>query len=178
MCFGTFSLWPFLFNIFVRSLGTGRNGVLSFRPLVASDITLVSKHSVYKDIFIHSFIHFSFFFFFFFFVQAFRQRQQVQAVALDIQAAYDTVWQVGLVEKMARLRIDRHLIEWTRGFLCDRVSVLEVGSAHLEVRPICGVPQGSPASPILFLIYINDLLQKLGGVQRVNRQAFADDLFL
>ena len=111
-------------------------------------------------------------------VQAFRQRQQVQAVALDIQAPYDTVWKVGLVEKMARLGIDRHLIEWTRGFLCDRVSVLVVGSAHLEVRPSCGVPQGSPASPILFLIYINDLLQKLGGVQRVNRQAFADDLFL
>ena len=56
VCLGTFSLWPFLFNIFVRSLGTGRNGVLSFGPLVASDITLVSKQSVCKDIFIHSFI--------------------------------------------------------------------------------------------------------------------------
>ena len=79
---------------------------------------------------------------------------------------------------MAHLGIDIYLIEWTRGFLCNRVSLLEVGSAQLEVRPTCGMPQGSPASPILFLIYINDLLQKLGGVQRVSRHAFADDLFL
>ena len=82
------------------------------------------------------------------------------------------------MEKITRLGIDRHLIEWTRGFLYDQVSVLEVGSALLEVRPTFGVPQGSLASPILFLIYINDLLQKLGGVQRVSQQAFADDLFL
>ena len=97
---------------------------------------------------------------------------------MDIQATYDTVWQVGLLEKMTRLEIDRHLIEWTRGFLCDRFSVLEVGSAQLEVRPTCGVPQGSLASLVLFLIYINGLLQTLEGIQRVNRQAFADDLFL
>ena len=79
---------------------------------------------------------------------------------------------------MTRLGIDRQLIEWTRGFLFNRVSVLEVGSASLEVHPSCGVPQGSPASPILFLIYINDLLQKLGTVQKISRRAFADDLFL
>ena len=53
VCLGSFSLWPFLFNILVRSVGTGRNGVLSFGLLVASDMTLVSKHSVCKDIFIH-----------------------------------------------------------------------------------------------------------------------------
>ena len=82
------------------------------------------------------------------------------------------------MEKMARLGIDRHLIEWTRGFLFDRVSLLEVGGASLEVHPSCGVPQGSPASPILFLIYLDDLLHTLQRVQRVSRQAFADDLFL
>ena len=55
VCLGTFSLWTFLFNIFVRSLGTGRNGILSFGLLMASDMTLVSKHSVCKDTFIHSY---------------------------------------------------------------------------------------------------------------------------
>ena len=30
VCLGTFSLWPSLFYIFVRSLGTGKNRVLSF----------------------------------------------------------------------------------------------------------------------------------------------------
>ena len=79
---------------------------------------------------------------------------------------------------MANMGIDRYLIEWTRGFLFDRVSVLEVGGASLEVRPSCGVPQGSPASPILFLIYLNDLLHHLQRVHRVRRQAFADDLLL
>ena len=82
------------------------------------------------------------------------------------------------MEKMARMGIDRYLIEWTRVFLFDRVSVLEVRGASLEVRPSCGVPQGSPASPILFLIYLDDLLHALQRVQRVSRQAFADALFL
>ena len=70
-------------------------------------------------------------------VQAFCQRQQVQAVALDIQAAYDTVWQVGLLEKMTRMGIDRYLIEWIRVFLFDRMSMLEAGGVSLEVRPSC-----------------------------------------
>ena len=62
---------------------------------------------------------------------------------------------------MARRGIDTYLIEWTRVFLFDYVSVLEVGRASLEVHPSCGVPQGLPASPILFLIYLNDLLHAL-----------------
>ena len=86
------------------------------------------------------------------------------------------MWQVGLLEKMTGMGIDKYLIDWNRGFLFDGVSMLEVRGASLEVRPSCGVPQGSPASPILFLIYLNDLLYHLQKIHRVSRQAFTDDL--
>ena len=99
-------------------------------------------------------------------------------VALDIQAAYDIVWQARLLEKMARLGLDSYLVDWTQGFLTDRVSLLEVGEAKVEIHPRCGIPQGSSVSPILFLIYIDDLLQLLDRGKWVNRQAFADDIFL
>ena len=111
-------------------------------------------------------------------VQAFRRRQQVQVVVLDIHAAYDIVWQAGLLEKMTRLGLDSYLVDWTQGFLTDRVSLLEVGEAKVEIHPRCGVPQGSLVLPILFLIYIDDLLQLLDKGKWVNRQAFADDIFL
>ena len=92
---------------------------------------------------------------------AFRRRQQVQAVALDLQAAYDTVWQAGLLLKLRRKGVDESLIWWIQGVLRDQVSWLVVGEASLEVRPSCGVPQGSPLSPPLFLVFVDDLLWAL-----------------
>ena len=41
---------------------------------------------------------------------AFRRREQVQAVALDLQAAYDTVWQAGLWLKLHRKGVELQLL--------------------------------------------------------------------
>ena len=85
----------------------------------------------------------------------------MQAVALDLQAAYDTVWQTGLWVKLRRQGVHEQLVWWIRGFLSDRLSQVVVGEATLEIRPGCGVPQGSPLSCTLFLVFVDDLLWAL-----------------
>ena len=75
---------------------------------------------------------------------------QIQAVTLDIQAAYDTVWRAGLLQKLAEARVEGYLVRWTQSFLLDRIALLEVGEHTREVPTSCGIPQGSPLSPTLF----------------------------
>ena len=106
---------------------------------------------------------------------AFRDRDQVRAVALDIQAAYDSVWRNGLLHKMHQKKIPPDLIYWIQSFMSQRRCRVQVGDAEVMCSPECGLPQGSPLSPTLFLILIDDLLMELKKAG-VNVQAYADDI--
>ena len=66
---------------------------------------------------------------------------------LDIQAAYDTVWQVVLLEKLRQKGDSRvHSELGTQGFLTGRCSFLGLGEAEVEIRPLSAGCHRAPRS--------------------------------
>ena len=105
-----------------------------------------------------------------------KARRQTVLLSLDIQSAYDRVWHEGLLEKLSTAGVPLGLLGWIGAFLRDRQARLSVGASTVSQPLSLGVPQGSPLSPILFLVFIDDLLQTLEPLASV--QAFADDIVI
>jgi ribonuclease HI len=86
--------------------------------------------------------------------------RMTSTVFLDIKGAFDHVAMNQLLTILAKLRLPWSLIAWTRSFLTDRELRLSFDGQTQPFSPIqAGIPQGSPISPILFLIYIRDLFE-------------------
>ena len=74
----------------------------------------------------------------------------------DFKAAFDSVNYEILILKLEKL-IDQRLINFTKWYL-NQVH-LQIGETTIAQNK--GVPQGGIASPIMWLVYINDLLDTL-----------------
>ncbi|ROT84243.1 hypothetical protein C7M84_022575 [Penaeus vannamei] len=94
-------------------------------------------------------------------------------IGLDIAGAFDRVWHGGLLSKFTSLGISGDLHTPLRDHLQGRT--LSVVKDHQSKQcPIkASVPQGSVPGPILWNVFINDLLQLVPGVT-----AYADDCTL
>jgi hypothetical protein len=75
--------------------------------------------------------------------QAWTGKQVTGALCMDVEATFPSVTRDCLANKIRKLGIDECLIEWVLDFMTDR-------SVHMVVDgQEAGLPQGSPASPIL-----------------------------
>jgi hypothetical protein len=97
------------------------------------------------------------------------------AVFLDIEKAFDTTWDSGLLYKMTKFDFSTRLIQLISSFLSERKFRDSVEGEMFTPRDMqAGVPHGSVLSPTLYNIYVNDLPQPQG----VHYALFADDTCL
>ncbi|KAF5235112.1 hypothetical protein FAUST_7284 [Fusarium austroamericanum] len=93
---------------------------------------------------------------------AWRGRWILSLVSFDVKGAYNGVCKERLIQRLRARGIPRDLFSWIGALCSDRTAAIHVNGQISETRslPQAGLPQDSPLSPILFLLFNADLVQQ------------------
>ena len=91
-----------------------------------------------------------------------RKEEKVDAVFLDIAAAYDSVWRPILWQKLQKMGLAPDLIRCLSSLFDHNFTFLDFnGTLSKPIVYEAGLQQGSILSPLLYSLFINDLTQEL-----------------
>jgi len=88
--------------------------------------------------------------------------RKVSTLFLDLKGSFDNVNPSALCGMLSAKGVNPYLVSWTRSFLSGRsCRLLYEGSPQVFAPVSVGTPQGSPVSPLLFVIYVSRLYSEI-----------------
>ena len=100
-----------------------------------------------------------------------------KSLLIDIKKSYDSVnldKLIQIVNKLFKNKADNIIINSFIKIYQKLTLIIN----NTEINPNRGLPQGSALSPILFSLYINNILNKLNEKNEIHLQAYADDIII
>ena len=87
---------------------------------------------------------------------------KIGMIFMDITKAFDKIWHKGLIYKLFRIGFRGKLLNLLSSYLSERFQRVVLNGSFSDFRKIVsGVPQGSLLGPLLFLCYLNDIVDDI-----------------
>ena len=109
------------------------------------------------------------------FFKALDEGTEVRAVFCDISKSFDRLWHKSFLYKLKSVGVTGFILHWFSDYLANRKQRVVIPGTCSNWLPVMDcVPQGSILGPLLFLLYINDIVNNIKATIRL----FADDTSL
>lgn len=103
----------------------------------------------------------------------------VGALFADVKSAFPSVHHPRLLDTLAKKGVNKEILNIIHKFLRDRQTNLAFNGYESDAFELThGLPQGSPLSPLLYLLYNTTILEVADTTNHAEALGFVDDVVL